>query len=120
MKQNESFVKVCTEMFPCAGRYGTEKQEIFLQKEHKPRKIFVSILFDEVLCSCSNLLCWRFIKKMSHQKRNGTVFIFDLLNTGKHTTISNMRKKKNFSETTLRATFHSKNILYITETNIVC
>ena len=63
MKQDEAFVKVCTEMLPCAGRYGTEKQEIFLQQEHKPRKIFVSILFDEVLYSCSNLLCWRFIKK---------------------------------------------------------
>jgi hypothetical protein len=56
---------------------------------------------------------------MSYLKRNGTVFIFDLFNTGKHTTISNMRKKE-FSETTPGATFHSKNILYITETNIVC
>jgi hypothetical protein len=54
---------------------------------------------------------------MSYLKRNGTVFIFDLLNTGKHTTISNIRKKE-FSETTPGATFHSKNILYITETNI--
>jgi hypothetical protein len=57
MKQNEAFVKVCTEMLPYEGRHGTEKQEIFLQKEHKPRKIFVSILSDEVLCSVSNLLC---------------------------------------------------------------
>jgi len=44
---------------------------------------------------------------MSHLKRNGTVFIFDLLNTGKHT-ISNMRNKEEFLETTPRATFHSK------------
>ena len=57
MKQNEAFVKVCLEMLPCEGRYRTDKQEIFLQKEHKPRKIFVSILFDEVLFSFYNLLC---------------------------------------------------------------
>jgi hypothetical protein len=55
---------------------------------------------------------------MSHLKRNGTAFTFDLLNTGEHTIISNMRNKENFSETTPTETFQSK-IQHATETNTV-